>query len=49
MRLLLLFFHLSGYGKTRCIHKIPVKSSLWHRYHNNHRMLKKAIQQGHSE
>ena len=33
---------LAGCGKTRFIHKMQVKSSIWHRCHNNHRMLKKA-------
>jgi hypothetical protein len=28
---------------------MPVKSYLWHGCPNNHRMLKKAVQQGHSE
>ena len=31
-----------GYGKTRFIYKLPLKSSIWHRYHNSSRMLKKA-------
>ena len=40
---------LAGCGKTRCMRKKRQKSSGWHRGLNNHRMLKKAVQQGRSE
>ena len=32
----------TGWGKTRCIHKMPSQSSIWRRCHNRVRMLKKA-------
>src|SRR5687768_7468013 len=40
---------LTGCGKIRFIHKLPLESPKWRRCHNSLRMLKKALQQGRSE
>ena len=39
---------LPACGKTRFIHKMPLESSLWRRFQNRFRMLKKAVQRGRS-
>jgi hypothetical protein len=40
---------LAGYGKTRCIHKIPLKSHRMPLLPQYLRMIKMAVQQGRSE
>ena len=34
---------LAACGKTRCIHNMPLESSIWRRGHNRFRMLKQAV------